>query len=148
MSESFSLEVERWVIKAKDLADAAFQATAMDTVNTVKSYTPVRTGFLRANWTVVKNNDEIPVPARVQTPEKTIATLRLGDRLLIVNPVVYAARVEFGFVGTDKLGRHYNQVGAGMMQRTMDQLPEIARAATERVMQGGAALPPPVEDNG
>jgi Bacteriophage HK97-gp10, putative tail-component len=144
MSDSFSLDVEKYVARARGLADAAFQATALDAINTVKSFTPVRTGFLRANWTVVKNNDEVPLPSRVQTPELVIASLRIGDRLLIVNPVVYARRVEFGFIGTDKRGRHYDQMGAGMMQRTMDLLPEIARKATERVMDGGDPLVSPV----
>jgi hypothetical protein len=145
MSASFSLDVEQWVAKAKGLANAAFQATAMDAVNTVKAFTPVVTGFLRANWTAVKNNDPPPLPARVQSPEKVIASLVLGDRLLILNPVVYAARVEYGFTGTDSAGRHFDQKGAGMMQRTMDLLPEIAQKATARVMAGGDPLVSPVD---
>jgi hypothetical protein len=144
MADSFSLSVEQWVSKAKGLADAAFQATAMDALATVKSFTPVKTGFLRANWTVIKNNDEMPTPAHVQHPEAVVKDLRIGDRVLIVNPVVYAARIEYGFVGSDSLGRHYNQVGAGMAQRTIALLPEIARKATERVMAGGDPLHSPI----
>ena len=145
VSESFSLDVERWVSKADALGNAAFQATALDTVNTVKSLTPVDTGFLRSNWTCVRNSDEIPLPGRVPSPAVVIAQLRLGDRLLIVNPVVYAPRIEYGFVGTDKLGRHYDQKGVGMMQQTMVMLPEIARKATERVMAGGDPFTSPVD---
>ena len=137
MALEFSLAVEKWVEKAKGQSDAAFQATALDAVNTVKSLTPVKTGFLRANWTVIRNNDPMPMPARVQSPEAVIAQLRIGDMMLIVNPVVYAARVEYGFVGDDSLGRHYDQKGVGMMQQTIAMLPEIARRATARVMAGG-----------
>ena len=134
----FSLSVEAWVAKAKALADTAFQATALDAVGTVKSLTPVRTGYLRANWTVMLNDDAVPVAGRVPDPETVIAELRVGDVLAIVNPVVYAARVEYGFVGEDSLGRHYNQPGRGMMQQTIAKLPEIAQTATDRVIAASA----------
>jgi hypothetical protein len=138
MAAEFSLSVERWVEKAKGQGDAAFQATALDAVNMVKSLTPVKTGFLRANWTVIRNNDPMPLPARVQNPEAVIAKLKVGDRLIIVNPVVYAARINYGFVGTDSLSRHFDQKGVGMMEQTIAALPEIARRATQRVTSGGA----------
>jgi hypothetical protein len=144
MSASFSLDVQRWVAKAKGLADAAFKATALDAVNTVKSKTPVQTGYLRANWTVAKGNDPFPLPARTQFPEKVIADLRVGDRLVVCNPVVYAARIEYGFVGVDSLGRHYDQKGVGMMAQTLAELPEIARKATARVMAGEDPMASPV----
>lgn len=144
MALEFSLQVEQWVALAKARSDAAFQATALDAVNTVKSLTPVDTGFLRANWTVIRNNDPIPMPGRVERPEDVIAQIRVGDRIVIVNPVVYAARVEFGFVGQDKLGRTYDQKGAGMMAQTIAQLPEIARRAVARVAQGQDPLTSPV----
>lgn len=32
-----------------------------------------------------------------------------GDSAEVSNPMPYAARLEYGFVGTDSLGRHYNQ---------------------------------------
>jgi len=135
MTIEFALAVEQWIGKAKDHADQALRATAEDVVARVKELTPVRTGFLRANWTVARGDDAIPTASAAPETAEAIAKLRLGDRLLVVNPVVYAARVEFGFVGVDSLGRHYDQKGAGMMQRTINELPGIARRAAARVME-------------
>lgn len=141
MALEFSVAVEQWVEAAKARSDLAFQAIALDVVNHVKSLTPVNTGYLRANWTIVRNNDPIPLPGRVPRPEEVIEHIRAGDRILIVNPVVYARRIEFGFVGQDSRGRNFDQPGRGMAQQTMAAMPEIARRAVQRVMadqgQGG-----------
>jgi len=137
MSLEFSMAIDAWVEQAKGRQDAAVQAVALDTLNTVKKLTPVNTGFLRANWQVIRNNEQIPLPGRVENPEQKIAEIKAGDRVLIINPVIYARRVEYGFVGEDSLGRHYNQRGAAMVQRTLAALPEIARRAVARVSAGG-----------
>ena len=136
MAIDFTLQVDQWVEKAGRLAAQAFQAVALDAVADVKMRTPVVTGFLRANWALLRNNDPMPIPGRVPEPEAVAAQLQLGDRLVIANPVIYARRVEYGFVGTDSLGRHYNQKGRGMMEQTMAHLPQIAERAVARVTGG------------
>lgn len=40
-----------------------------------------------------------------------IAQLRIGDRLYMGFQAPYAHRLEYGFTGTDSLGRKYNQSG-------------------------------------
>lgn len=145
MALEFSIAIDEWVRRARERTDAAVQATALDAVNTVKALTPVKTGFLRANWTVIRNNDPIPMPGRVERPEDVIARIRAGDRILIVNPVVYAARIEYGFVGQDSAGRTFDQKGRAMMQQTIAKLPDIARRAAARVAAGGDPLASPVE---
>jgi hypothetical protein len=127
---------------------AEHQATVLDAVNMVKQKTPVQTGFLRANWTVIRNNEPMPVPNRVESPETSIAALRIGDRVIVVNPVVYAARVNFGFVGTDSRGRHYDQKGAHMVEQTVALLSELAKKATARIAAGGDPLVSSVDPNG
>lgn len=134
----FSVDVSKWVDKAVANATAAFQATAQDAVARVKELTPVVTGYLRSNWTAIDGGDSIPVAGAVPDPMEAIAKLHLGDQIVIVNPVVYAMRVEFGFVGEDSLGRRYHQVGRGMMQQTVAEMPQIATAATARVNAGSA----------
>lgn len=141
MALEFTVQVDEWVEKAGFLATQAFQATGLDAVNDVKTNTPVDTGFLRSNWTLLRNDDPMPIAGRVPDPATVVAKLKLGDRLIIANPVVYAARVEFGFVGADSLGRTYNQKGRGMLQQTITHLPTIARRATARVMGGGPVGP-------
>jgi hypothetical protein len=131
----FDVAVDRWVAKAKEAADLAFQTTVQDALARVKELTPVDTGYLRANWTVALPGDVMPVAAWSQHPEEVIAKLAAGDQVYIVNPVPYAMRIEFGYVGMDSKGRFYDQKGRGMMQQTIAEMPRIAEAATQRVRQ-------------
>lgn len=137
MAVEFQVAVDHWIRKAKGNADLALRATVFDALAAVKALTPVRTGNLRANWTVVKGDEALPAAGATDDAMRVIETLHYGDKVAIVNPVIYAARVEYGFVGTDSLGRHYDQKGRGMMQQTVAMLPEIARRATQRVIAGG-----------
>jgi hypothetical protein len=129
----FSEDVSRWVNQAVGHTDAALRTIAMDSVNTVKQRTPVVTGFLRSNWTAIIKGQTIPVAGRVPDPAKAIMTARVGDVIVILNPTVYARRVEYGFVGEDSAGRHYNQQGAHMVAQTMAEMPVIAARALARL---------------
>lgn len=129
----FSEDVSRWVDRRQRNAEAIFRAIATDAVNRVKELTPVDTGFLRSNWTCLRQGEPEPVAGRVPDAMYAIASARVGDVLIILNPTVYARRIEYGFVGEDNAGRHYHQQGAHMVQQTMTELPEIARRAVARL---------------
>jgi hypothetical protein len=129
----FSLDVSRWATRMGGMADTFVQVLAQDLVNRVKELTPVDTGFLRSNWTVIKKDDAEPVAGRVPQPQTALTGVKAGDVLTIINPTVYARRIEYGFVGEDSLGRSYHQQGAHMMTQTIAELPEIARRARERL---------------
>lgn len=45
----------------------------------------------------------------------------------------YAARVNFGFVGQDSLGRTFNQSGAGFAEATAAKWPEIVQAEAAKI---------------
>lgn len=131
--------LDQWIARAREKQDLVLQAIAQDALARVKELTPVRTGYLRANWTVVRGsmatqitttNDE---SLRDAESLKVTLTLQAGDQFSLINPVAYARRVEYGFVGTDSLGRHFDQKGAGMMTRTIAELPQIADRAVERI---------------
>lgn len=143
--ETFEMEVTRWVEKAKARSNAALLAIAQDALARVKELTPVRTGNLRANWQVVVAGDEAEVmrlsaTATYVPPTENAAPLsfKIGDTLLIMNPVVYARRIEFGYVGTDSRGRAYHQDGRGMMQQVIAEMPRIAEKAVRRIAREGA----------
>lgn len=129
----FDFMVTRWCDRAGAAAEAVFRTIATDAVNRVKELTPVDTGFLRSNWTAVKQGEEEPVAGRVPDPASAIQQLRLGQVVVILNPTVYARRIEYGFVGEDSLGRHYNQSGRHMVAQTMAELPAIADRALARL---------------
>jgi hypothetical protein len=138
----FTSDVSKWCNEAKGLASDVFQAIAFDAVMRVQELTPVKTGFLRSNWTAIRKGDAEPVAGRVSPPGVAIADAEVGDVILIINPVAYARRIEFGFVGEDSLGRYYNQQGRHMMTQTMTEMPEIAEKAKQRVLGGGSAVQP------
>lgn len=129
----FSEDVSRWVNRARGRADAVFRAIATDALNRVKELTPVDTGFLRSNWTAVRQGEAEPVAGRVPDPMRAIAEVKVGEVLVIVNPTLYARRIEYGFVGEDSAGRHFNQEGRHMVQQTMAEMPAIAAAALARI---------------
>jgi hypothetical protein len=106
---------------------------ATDAVNRVKELTPVDTGFLRSNWTVMLPGDVEPIAGRVPDPVAALQRARVGQRITIINPTVYARRIEYGFVGEDSLGRHYHQQGHHMVAQTLAELPSIAERATARL---------------
>lgn len=142
------MEVTRFVEKAKARSNAALLAIAQDALARVKELTPVRTGNLRANWQVVAAGDEAEVmrisakaTGTFAPPPENAAPLsfKIGDTLLIMNPVVYARRIEFGYVGTDTLGRSYHQDGRGMMQQVIAEMPKIAEKAVQRIAREGTA---------
>lgn len=132
----FEVQVREWVAKAGRRAQAAFRATAQDCADRVKDLTPVKTGYLRANWTAMRPDDVEPVAGRVPPAEAAIRQLRIGDKIVILNPVVYARRVEFGFQGEDSRGRYFHQEGRGMVQQTVAEAPAIAQAAATRIREG------------
>jgi hypothetical protein len=130
----FAAEVSAWCNKAGDRADQVFRAIAFDMVGRVQDLTPVDTGFLRSNWTAMKQGDSEPVAGRVSPPGVAIAAIKAGEVLVILNPVVYARRIEYGFVGEDKAGHHYSQTGRHMVAQTIAEAPQIADAAFRRVV--------------
>lgn len=86
-------------------------AIGLDLLAFLKENTPVVTGNLRASWHL-----------KIE-----------GESLTISTGVVYARRVEYGFVGEDSLGRTFNQAGRGMVQATVKAAPRIIRATLERL---------------
>jgi hypothetical protein len=137
--DPFNVSVKKWIALAGSRADEAFLATCLDAVDRVKQLTPVKTGYLRANWTAVREGDQMPVAGSETPAETALAGLKWGETVYIVNPVVYARRIEYGFVGEDSAGRHYNQAGRGMLQQTVQELPQIAEQAVLRIISGGPA---------
>jgi hypothetical protein len=129
----FSFDVSRWCDAQRSRADLIFRTIATDAVNRVKELTPVDTGFLRSNWTALRRGDPEPVAGRAPPPEQAIQDLHVGEVVIILNPTVYARRIEYGFVGDDALGRHYSQQGHHMVAQTMAELPAIAAAAVHRL---------------
>ena len=186
----FATSVADWVAQAKGRGDAALRMIAADALSRVKELTPVRTGYLRANWQASFDDQVLPVDR--EKPAVTAAEIagnvtgslvggkagaaigtavapgvgtavgavagsviggltggeiassaakqgdpltdaKAGDKIFIVNPVVYARRIEYGFRGEDGNGRSVEQQGRGMVRQTVAEMPAIAERAVGRL---------------
>ncbi len=68
---SFAANIEKWAEEKKVDMDKALLAVAEEALARVKELTPVRTGNLRAGWTIVPLGEEAPV-------EPSLATMGAG----------------------------------------------------------------------
>lgn len=57
------------------------------------------------------------------------------DTVYLGYQAAYARRQNYGFVGTDGLGRTYNQAGNGFVEAAAAKWPQIVAAATVKVQQ-------------
>lgn len=57
----------------------------------------------------------------------------LGETVFFGYQAAYARRVNSGFVGTDRLGRQYNQSGANFVERAINMWPQIVDQAVSEV---------------
>jgi hypothetical protein len=130
--DQFATDISRWIAKARGNLNSAYEVTAELALAHVKSLTPVRTGFLRASWTITTGDSAAPSGSGDDARQE-IGRLKVGERIVLVNPAPYAMRINFGFVGTDSLGRHYNEKGYHMVEKTIAVMPDLARQAVAYV---------------
>lgn len=144
----FTANIEQFIAKAKGKLREAAVETIQDINEEIVLSTPgpgntvqvdpppgQPTGFLRASWYAALN-----APATgpggsndVAQLNLTASSIQLGDVYYMNNGAAYAMRVEFGFIGTDSLGRKYNQQPRAFVRSVLDRASTIAEAAAARV---------------
>jgi hypothetical protein len=136
---SFAAAVKDWAEKTEAKLEGVFKLSFEMTVEAVQDLTPIKTGFLRNSLTVTIGEIAHIDPqatgkkgARVQVTPAAIASARLGDTLSAGFVAAYARRVEYGFDGTDSLGRSYHQTGRAMVRLGVQRFPEFVQAAIKR----------------
>ncbi|ACL61752.1 HK97 gp10 family phage protein [Methylobacterium nodulans] len=130
----FQSQVSEWVRQTEERLTAVFRESAQRVISDMQSRVPVDTGFLKSSLQV---STDAPVPADRKPPpgaapayNPTAATLaiagaEIGDTLYASYSAVYARRVNYGFVGTDSLGRTYNQAGRHFVGLAAQRWPQI-----------------------
>jgi len=66
-------------------------------------------------------------------PVFNMGEVQLGRKVWLGYQAAHAARQNYGFVGTDSLGRTYNQSGSGFLEAAIANWPAIVRAEAEYV---------------
>lgn len=143
---SFIADMQKWAGGNREkLTLLARQSILELAYRTQQNTTPpvgpnVVTGFLVNSWQPGIN--AIPPPQKQgETPSVflgkdtdaelavTVSTMKPGDVFYYVNNAEYAMRQNYGFTGTDALGRHYNQQGKFFVQKTLAQWSAIVANA-------------------
>lgn len=132
-ARTFKADLERWAGKVSVGLDALARQTCFEISHRVVIDTNVDTGFLRGSW-----QPSIGAPAAktgaAEDPGGGIALgeiglvcqgVKAGDVFWMWNNAAYALRLEFGFVGTDALGRSYNQPGYYFVTSNLKKGPQV-----------------------
>lgn len=114
----FASQVDEWVNQTEARVNAVFRTATLKLARLMQSTAPYDTGALRASL-VATINAPPPVADKTREGASTsyneaaiigvISNAKDGDRVLLSYTMKYARRLEYGFVGTDSLGRTYNQ---------------------------------------
>lgn len=133
-TQLFRLRLKAWGDAATGQLQALARQTCQEMAEQVHEATPLDIGFLRGSWQPsIKNKFE--AAAATDNPSVAIAAaLEIagqvvpGDTFVMTNNAAYAKRLEFGFVGEDRLGRTYDQAGRFYVTATVKRWREIVRA--------------------
>jgi len=149
---AFGAEVGAWADEAKERLLAVYKASAQELVEVMLTTRPaggnmpIDTGFLRQS--LVASTSAMPStnPNAVPRPggsyganpavNAVIATLGFGDTLFLGFVAAYAMRQNYGFTGTDRLGRHYSQRGHLFVEKAVQRWPEIVAAMQAQLSEG------------
>lgn len=136
----FIKAVNQWTRETEERSREAFQDAVKDMYDETFKNTPYDTGALRNSLIVYKDGQ--PGPHEVTGPDgghsgaavsyMNADSLELGDRAKFAYGRTYWRRLEYGFVGSDSLGRFYNQAGRFFLQYSMSKWRSIVRAAATR----------------
>lgn len=140
---SFAATISEWGRAEMERAEAIFQDAAQTVANEVRTPAasggrlPLDTGNLRrslmastAEMPTVKPEQEVFSDSGI---EMVIAGAELGGTVWLGFQASYAARQNFGFVGTDSLGRVYNQAGFGFVDAVAQRWPQIVAASEAKI---------------
>lgn len=140
---SFAAQVSEWAKAELEREEAIFHEAAQTVANEVRTPVaeggrmPIDTGNLRRS--LMASTADMPTIREGKTEfqdsgiELVIAGSQLGDTVYLGFQAAYAARMNYGFVGTDSLGRTYNQTGFGFVDAVAQRWPQIVTQAEAKV---------------
>lgn len=126
---SFGAQIDDWVRAVEGRMLAVFRDAGQEVFSIAQTTynsggkLPFKTGFLRNSFVSSLNGST--VVAGPAAYELSFMAASLGDVVFGGWTAEYARRMEFGFVGTDALGRNYNQSGFGFVENAAAQWQQI-----------------------
>ena len=138
MAKSFSAQVRGWNDKAKRNFSMVHRSAVDKLYQAVVEDTPILTGNARRSWAL----STTAMPQIDQTGQLftappdiglSIATMPTGSPVYIGAQAIYIPRLNYGFTGTDSLGRNYNQAGLMFVERNAERWQSFVDAAAREV---------------
>ena len=154
MAGSFAATVSDFCREVEGAAEATLQLAAQMVYNQVRTTyneaggrLPIDNGDLRRS--IVADASSMPEIKQGQTEFsdqsasslQILGSMELGTVSFIGVTAAYGPRMEYGFVGTDSLGRVYNQAGFGFIAAEEQAWPQTvvkAEAQVQSRYQGGS----------
>lgn len=127
--DDFAATVLKWTQKAKENTLEALIQTIQGVNYEIIINWPVESGYSQGQWVARINggNQSRAGGATLVAVNQLAKRLQLGDSYQLINLSEYGARLEYGFVGQDSLGRVYNQQGKYIVRRAIQRIPVIAK---------------------
>lgn len=140
---SFAAQISDWARETEGAIETIFHTAAQAVANEVRTplivggRMPVKTGNLRRSL-MASTTDMPPVKPEKAVyadsgVEMVIAGAGIGSTVYLGFQAAYAARMNYGFVGEDSLGRSYKQDGYGFVDAVAQRWPQIVAAAEATV---------------
>ncbi|MGX1096518.1 HK97 gp10 family phage protein [Amorphus sp. MBR-141] len=153
MATSFAASVADWVHETEGALEAIWRESAnemikeLDVTKEQGGNVPIVTGFLRASLLAStsmmpeinpaakppKGAGEGSFGSNASNIEAVIAGAEFGQTLFVGYTAAYAARMEFGFTGSDALGRYYSQPGNLFVTRAVQRWPAVVNRVSQRL---------------
>jgi hypothetical protein len=148
---NFSTQVSDWVAKSKLLTEAVFRMSADQIINDEMNVSvgnggnvPFDTGFLHhslmASTSTMPKIDPAARPAKGASygydsgpVSLVINNADLGQTIYAGYTAAYAARQNYGFTGTDSLGRHYSQSGRLFVEKAAQKWPTVVASVEAKL---------------
>jgi len=125
--------LDQWTKKTEKRIDAVLKDATQTTI-AIAQKTKAKGGRMPVITNTLRDSLESSIAggASGEGEESYIlvaGNMKGGDLATFTWTAEYARRVNDGFVGDDKLGRTYSQVGAHFVEGAVDQWPAIVRAS-------------------
>ncbi len=137
MTDKFTESINAWVSQTKERIDAV-HARSLELLGEELAKTKGEGGklpFLTGNLarSLLASKQGMPNVADGPFAGSNIglvaATLKADETVFIGYQAIYAARMNFGYVGADSLGRVYNQQGNYFIEGAVAEWPNIVKNA-------------------
>jgi hypothetical protein len=134
--KTFKANVTKWAKQFNVNLEGLARQSCYELSYRVILDTPVDVGFLRGSWQPSLNSPS-SASGGSGAPEvalsATLTGIKLGDTFWMTNNAAYALRLEYGFVGPDKLGRVYNQAGRYYVTSNMKKWDAIVQDVAKQL---------------